>query len=204
VSFGPISTVFTASTSDPVPRFVALTPPSDCSTLNDCNAGYFPSLSVSASRPLEFTAPAGSAPQTKTVQIQNAAGGVLSWTATLAGVTGSGWLTVSPSSGVNGGTVLVNVFPQSLAPGEYTGTLIIDAGSQAGSRTLPVKATITNGPFPQIPPDLFPPSVVIQSLRSAARPDSAALAPGSLANVNGSHLKGSNVSVTFDSIPATV
>ena len=172
--------------------------------MNDCNASYFPELFVEASRPLEFTAPAGAALQTKTVQIRNSGGGVLSWTATLSGVTGANWLTVAPSSGVNSGTVLVNVFPQSLTPGVYTGTLVIDAGPQSGSRTLPVKATITNGLVLPIPPDLFPPGVVVESLRSAARPDSTGVAPGSMANVNGSHLKGTNVTVTFDNVAANV
>jgi len=204
VSLGPISTAFAASNTDPIPRFVGSTPPSDCPTLNDCNASYFPELFVEASQPLEFTAPAGSAPQTKTVQIQNHGGGVLSWTATLTGVSGSGWLTVTPSSGVNYSSVLVNVFPQNVAPGVYTGTLVIDAGPVSGSRTLPVKAIITNGPVVVVPPDLFPPKVVVENLRSAARPDSPAVAPGSLANVNGSHLKGTNVMVTFDGSPAKI
>ena len=205
VSLGPVSTAFTATSADPIPRFFASAPPSDCPSLNDCSAAYFPELLVEASRPLEFTAPASSALQTKTVQIRNTGGGVLSWTATLTGVTlAPGWLTVAPSSGVNNGTVLVNVFPQNLTPGVYTGTLVIDAGPESGSRTLPVKATITDGLVSPIPPEFFPPKVVVESLRSAARPDSTAVAPGSLANVIGSHLKGTNVSVSFDGVAAKI
>ena len=61
VSFAPLSSVFSATTTDPVPRFVGNAPPSDCPALADCNAGYFPALSVFASQPLQFMAMAASA-----------------------------------------------------------------------------------------------------------------------------------------------
>jgi uncharacterized protein (TIGR03437 family) len=211
VSFAPVSTVFNATTTDPVPRFVGNAPPSDCPSLADCNAGYFPALSVFASQPLQFTAIAGSALQTKTVQVNNKGGGVLSWTASILNGNGGNWLTVSPGSGVNGGTVLVNVFPQNIGPGVYNATLLIDGGPQAGSQTLPITLTVTAFPPPNPPtptptpqpPAPTPSSVVLQSVANAARPDSTNVSPGSLAILKGSHLKGTNVAVTFDGAPAT-
>src|SRR5439155_20212821 len=142
---------------------------------------------LSVSRPLDFTAAAGSALQTKTVQIINSQGGAMNWTATAANISGPGnWLTVSPSSGVNSGTILVNVFPQRLtAPGVYSGTIIIDAGL-AGNRTLPVTATITAPPSAPavVPPAAIVSSVNVTGLVNAARPDRTAVSPGSLAVVN--------------------
>src|SRR5204863_8737104 len=83
VAFAPVSNVTVASTTEPIPRFLPVAAPSDCSGLGDCNASYFPSLSVTISQPLQFTAQSGSALQTKTVQVNNRGGGVLSWTASI-------------------------------------------------------------------------------------------------------------------------
>jgi uncharacterized protein (TIGR03437 family) len=213
VSLGPVSTVAAASATDPIPRFLNTAAASDCPSLGDCNSNYFPLLSVTASQPLQFMAIAGSALQTKTVQVNNKGGGVLSWTATVGSITGSGWLTINPAAGVNGGTVLVNVYPQNLAPGVYNATLFITGGPQTGSFTLPITVTVTAFPppapvFPNpAPPAPAPPAapkVILQSLVNAARPDSTAVSPGSLAIIRGSLFKGKEVVVTFDGIPATM
>ncbi|HTM52274.1 MAG TPA: IPT/TIG domain-containing protein [Bryobacteraceae bacterium] len=215
VSLGPLSTVSSASSTEAVPRFLPTAAPSDCAGLGDCSASFFPSLSVTASQPLQFTAIAGSALQTKTVQVNNRGGGVLSWTATIGSMTGSGWLTINPSSGVNGGTILVNVFPQNMAPGVYSATLIVSGGTQAGTQTLPISATITALPQPPpsptvvTPPAPAPvpapaPKVILLSLVNGARPDLSTVAPGSVAIVTGSHFQGKDVAVTFDGVPAAV
>jgi len=208
VTFAPVSNVFAATTTDPVPRFVGNAPPSDCPSLADCNAGYFPALSVFASQPLQFTALAASAPQTKTVQVNNKGGGVLSWTASTVNGNAVKWLTISPGSGVNGGTVLVTVYPQNVGPGVYTATLFIDGGPQVGSQTLPITFTVTAfptpAPTPTPTPTPTPSTVILQSVTNAALPDSTAVSPGSLAIIKGSHLKGASVSVTFDGTPATM
>jgi uncharacterized protein (TIGR03437 family) len=212
VSFAPVSTVLAATTTDPVPRFVGNAPPSDCPSLADCNAGYFPALSVFASQPLQFTAIAASAPQTKTVQVNNNGGGVLSWTASTLNGNAVNWLAVSPGGGVNGGTVLVTVYPQNVGPGVYTATLLIDGGPQAGSQTLPITFTVTAfppanptpTPAPTPTPTPTPSSVLLQSIANAALPSSTAVSPGSLAIVKGAHLKGANVTVTFDGTAAAM
>jgi uncharacterized protein (TIGR03437 family) len=219
VSFAPISTVFVASTTDPIPRFLSTNPPSDCSALADCNASFFPVLSVTASQALQFTGIAGAFQQTKTVQVNNKGGGLLSWTASFAYMSGANWLTITPGAGVNGGTVLVTVYPANIGPGTYAATLIIDGGPQAGSQSLPIKFTVNAlppaptptptpapapTPTPAPAPTPAPPSVVVQSLTSAADPTSTTVAPGSLAVLTGSNLQGKAVSVTFDGIPATI
>ncbi|HLZ10219.1 MAG TPA: hypothetical protein VKT80_16635, partial [Chloroflexota bacterium] len=42
ISIGPVSTVTSASATDPIPRFAATAPSSDCSIVGDCQASYFP------------------------------------------------------------------------------------------------------------------------------------------------------------------
>jgi len=212
VSFAPVSNVTIASLTDPVPRFLPVAAPSDCPSLGDCNAAYFPALSVTTSQPLQFTAQAGSALQTKTVQVNNKGGGQLSWTASIGAMSGSGWLTINPAAGVNGGTILVNVFPLNLAPGTYTATLTVDAGPQSGRQSLPISVTVTAAPAPAVTPPSPPapvvippaPKVVLQSLVNAARADLGAFSPGSLAIVKGSNFKGKDVAVTFDGLSATI
>ena len=54
VAPAPVSAVYTASTTAPIQRFAAVTPASDCALLGDCQAGYFPKLSVPAT-PIQLT-----------------------------------------------------------------------------------------------------------------------------------------------------
>ena len=210
VSLGPISTVFTASTTDSIPRFLAVNPPTDCANLGDCSIN-FPVLLLSSWTPLEFSAPAGSGLQTKLAQINNKGGGIMNWTASVSTSGGPNWLTVYPLSGVNGASVFVNVFPLGLTPGVYSGSLIVDAGPQGGRQILPIKVTITPAPAPPTPapPAIVPVTTILtkvglQSLTNAARPDLTTVSPGSLAIVNGSNLKGKDVAVTFDGIAAPI
>ena len=46
LTFAPLSTVGTATMTDPVPRFAAVAPPVDCKVLGDCNANYYPRLKI--------------------------------------------------------------------------------------------------------------------------------------------------------------
>ena len=53
--FAPVSTDITANSSAPVPRFIAVQPLSDCQSIGDCGASYFPSIAVFA-QSIVFTA----------------------------------------------------------------------------------------------------------------------------------------------------
>ena len=194
VSLGPLSTVQTATATDPIPRFELITPPADCSIVGDCGAKYFPVLSVLETS-LTYAAQAGGVTQTDYVQVQNSSGGLLQWTASVTYANGSGWLVLYPASGQNNGTVRVDAVPGTLAPGTYHATLTVNAGPLAGTKNVAISFVITA-------PTIQPPSV--QSAVNAATFATGPLAPGSIATLMGSQFSGKNVSVTFNNIPGQV
>ena len=92
---------------------------------------------------LTFTAQqGGSDPATQTVTITKTGGGVLNWTATVATDSGGEWLSVSPTTGVNNGTLTVTVTLGTLTPGAYTGTITV-ADDNASNSPQTVKVTLT-------------------------------------------------------------
>jgi uncharacterized protein (TIGR03437 family) len=196
VSLTPVSTVMTASTTAPVPRFISVAPPGDCTLVGDCGANYFPRLSVN-SNPIQYNAVAGSSYQVAYVQVQNQGGGSLRWTASVKYANGSGWLTLYSDSGTNNGTVRVDAAPGNLAPGTYNATLTIDAGPIAGSRDIPVTLVITAA-TPKVDP------VVVSSVVNSATFAASPLAPGSIGTLLGTKLGGNKVTVTFDGMAGKV
>ncbi|HEY2012674.1 MAG TPA: hypothetical protein VGH38_04190 [Bryobacteraceae bacterium] len=192
ISFAPVSTVLTASANAPVPRFVSLSPPSDCSLLGDCGASYFPKLSVVTVPVVQLTAVAGG-DQTGMagyIPITNSGGGIMNWSASVNYQQASGWLNLSQTSGQNYGSIMVTTTGKGLAAGTYHANITIDAGSLAGSFTVPV--TLTVQPAPPAP------SVVVSKVVNSATLDATPLVAGSLGTLMGSHLSGKSVSVTFD------
>lgn len=81
-TLGPVSTVETATATDPIPRFQQTTPPADCSIVGDCDAPYFPVLKVLETS-LNYSTTAGGVTTGDYVEVQNAAGGLLEWTASV-------------------------------------------------------------------------------------------------------------------------
>jgi uncharacterized protein (TIGR03437 family) len=202
VSFAPVSNVATATATDPVPRFAAVISVSDCSIIGDCQASYFPKLSV-FHQPLQLTAIAGGAMNGPSgyIYVQNAGGGVMNWAATTNYVgSATGWLSLYIPTTQNGATITVSANPQGLAAGTYQANIVIDAGPLAGNATVPV--TLTVQAAPQITP--APSPVTVSSVINAATFAATPLVPGSLATVKGANLAGANLSVTFDGIPATL
>ena len=193
-TLGPISTVQTATATDPIPRFQQITPPADCTIVGDCNAQYFPALFLQETS-LNFTAQAGGAYQANYVKVQNSAGGLMQWTTSLSYANGSGWLVVSPTSGQNNVAVRIDAIPGTLAPGTYNATLTVNAGPLAGTKTVAISFVITA-------PTIQPPSV--QSAANAAIFGTGPLTPGSIATLMGSEFSGKNVSVAFNGTPGQV
>ena len=102
ISFGPVVP------STAIPRFVASPPPSDCSLVGDCGAGYFPKLSVVTTPVIQLAAVAGGGPvgMAGYIPIKNAGGGIMSWTASVVYQQGSGWLNLNSNSGQNYGSII--------------------------------------------------------------------------------------------------
>lgn len=205
VSLAPVSTVLTASATAPIPRFAALPPPSDCSLLGDCGASYFPKLSIITSPTIALTAVAGGDQTSHAgyIPINNSGGGIMSWTASITYVKGSGWLHLDNTAGQNFGSIIVTASGKGLAESVYQANILVDAGPLAGSVTIPVTLTVTPAPPP---PPVTPPasSVVVNQVVNAATFERTPLVGGSLGTIMGTHLTGKSVSVTFDGVPATL
>jgi uncharacterized protein (TIGR03437 family) len=90
---------------------------------------------------LSFVASNGVTPATQTVQIANAGGGTLNWTAAVSMFNGptvgtSNWLTFAASGGTAPAILTVSVSATGLAPGLYLGQVLLQTGNS--STTIPV------------------------------------------------------------------
>ncbi len=199
VSFAPVSTVAVASSTAPIQRFAQSIPPPDCSLVGDCGASYFPQLTVPAVTSIQLTAVAGGA-QTGAagyIPVQNTGGGLMSWTASINYVSGTGWLHLDNTSGQNASSIIVTASGAGLAAGVYQANVVVSAGS-AGTVTIPVTLTVAPAPPPPVT------QVLVTKVVNAATFDATPLVSGSLGTVMGSHLSGKSVSVTFDGNAATL
>lgn len=192
-TFAPVSTITTASSSEPVPRFLGMTPPSDCTILGDCTS-IFGQLSVSAQQILS-NGIAGGATTGSYFYLQNSGGGLMQWTASVSN--GAAWLTLDPYQGANNTAVRVYASPVNLTPGTYTASIVVNAGI-AGSATIPVQFTVAAA----TPATLAGPAVT--SILNAASFAAVPAVPGSLSTIMGSGFSGKNLSATFDGEPATI
>jgi hypothetical protein len=90
---------------------------------------------------LTYVGTAGGAnPAAQSFTVSNTGAGTLTWT---AGDSAS-WLTLTPATGTNTGTVSASVNLAGLAAGTYSGTITVSAAG-ATSRTLPVSLTVGSG-----------------------------------------------------------
>jgi uncharacterized protein (TIGR03437 family) len=191
VTFAPLSTVGTATMTDPVPRFAAVTPPRDCTVIGDCSANYFPRLKLNTTS-VNLTSSANGDQAVGYVPFINAGSGSMNWTASVSYQTGSGWLSISPTSGSGAGTVNVHANPANLAQGTYNATVTVDAGPVAGSQSVPVAFTVGQA----VP--------LVSLAANAANGKVLTLTPGSFASIYGTNLSGSNVTVSFDGVAANL
>ncbi len=84
----------------------------------------------------------GQASATEVVLIQNTGGGSLQWNASAS----VPWLSVTPGSGVNATPISVTASAAGLAPGSYSGDLIIYAAAVNTPLAIPVTLTVTASP----------------------------------------------------------
>ena len=107
-------------------------------TLTVTTSTTTPSISLSPAS-LAFSGAAGGAnPAAKTFAVSNSGSGTLTWTAS----ENAAWLTLSPSSGTNTGTVNASVNLSGLAAGTYNTTVTL-AATGATTKTVPVTLTVT-------------------------------------------------------------
>ncbi len=96
---------------------------------------------------LSFGAVVGNSPANQTVSVFNSGAGTLSWAQT----DNQSWLTVTPGSGTDSGTLTFSVASSALAIGTYSATVTVTAsGANNTPQTIPVTLTITAAPSPTI------------------------------------------------------
>jgi uncharacterized protein (TIGR03437 family) len=188
-SLGPVSTVLQADVTAPIPRFVQTAAGGDCDDLQDCNANYFPHLSVDPMS-VNFTAEVGGGSVFKYLVIRNTGGGSMNFTPTITYSNGTGWLVFDP------GMYKLTAVPTGLAPGTYQASLLIDAGPIAGSKTVTATFTVTAAP-----PNTQAP--VVSAVVNAASWMQGPLQANSYATIFGSQLAPKPV-VTFDEFTGNV
>lgn len=190
VSAAPISTVSVATATDPVPRYSADFLTSDCQLTGDCNAGYFPVLSVDKT-PVNLTGASLGATATGSIQVANNGGSQLNFATSVTYQSGSNWLSVTPPVSSDNTSLALRADPSKLQPGTYQATVTINGGA-AGTAVVPV--TFAVGPA----------GVTIQATVNAASFTPGAIAPGSYVALFGVNLAGSRVGVTFNGLPASI
>lgn len=192
VVFAPSSTVGVATASDPLPRFAPLTALPDCAIVGDCDP--IPPKLSSDTATLQFTEQSGGGYQVANVAVVNSGGGAMPWVASASySAGGTGWLSITPSQGIGNGSIQTVALPHTLAPGVYTATLTINAGAVAGVLTIPATLTVTSPPLP-----------TIASVLNAASLLPGPVVPGSITTVMGTLFGATNVSATFNNLPAAI
>lgn len=119
---------------------------------------------VSSAR-LAFTAASGTASLPQSFNVESPTTG-LPFSATVNTATGGAWLTVQSSAGVMPGSVTIGADARSLAPGTYTGNVVMTVvGGNPQSTTIPVTFTV----LPPLAPKLFaePETIGFSFLRNA-------------------------------------
>ncbi len=213
-TLAPASNVSVATQTDPIPRYIAFTPASDCTVMGDCGAAYLPVLQAS---PASITLSSSSLGQTQTgfITVTDGGSSQLTFSASAAYQTATNqsvanWLSingilvtgaagntingiVNPSAGINGSGLNLSASPAALLiPGAYQATVTVNAGT-AGTITVPV--TFNVGPA----------GPVIQSAVNAANSQPGPITAGSLVTIYGLNLVPKNTAtVTFDGSPATI
>ncbi|HYV62013.1 MAG TPA: hypothetical protein VE958_05035, partial [Bryobacteraceae bacterium] len=193
VFLAPTSSVAVASATEPLPRFVATDPPSDCPIVGNCD--IVSPLFVVDTTSLQLTAVTGGAVAQGFFTIRNNGGGTLRWNASIGYSGATGWLSLDPTSGVGGANVRVYASPGNLGPGTYQAAITISAGA-AGTRTIFVTFVVTATPIST--------GTQVNSVVNAASFISVPVVPGSLTTLIGSGLNGAQVRATFDGLNATI
>jgi uncharacterized protein (TIGR03437 family) len=144
-----------------------------------------PAISLSTSQLQFFYTVGGTTPASQNITINNAGGGVLSWTPTA----NASWLSLSAS----GSTLTVSVNPLALNPTTYTGTITVTApGSSNSPQNILVTLTVSAAAS----------TVIVSSITNSASGAAGAIAPGQIVTIKGNGL-GPTPGVSFSVDPNT-
>ncbi|MDP9054936.1 MAG: hypothetical protein M3N93_11645 [Acidobacteriota bacterium] len=154
----PVSTAAVATQTDPIPRYLATAPGSDCGIVGDCTAAYFPQLQAStgnsAPPALSLTGYSQGPKPTGYITLTDGGSNQYSFAVSVtyqpnAALSSANWLSFNATSGVVGPTAGVGSFTLAaiadpaalLIQGTYQATITINAGA-AGTATIPVSFTV--------------------------------------------------------------
>lgn len=186
VSLAPVSDKPGPVEDAPIPRFRAGAPVgNDCQIVGDCEASYWPRMSVTPVQEPAYSGPSGGPAQAGYVLIRNGGGGLLEWQVTVRYRGTTGWLTTEREAGFNNFTLRYDVNPKNLPPGSYEADLVLQqAGAPLGTNAefvVPVTLVVTAA----LPPPL--PRPVIKDVVSPATGWGGPAAPGSVVVIQGSN-----------------
>jgi uncharacterized protein (TIGR03437 family) len=214
VTVAPTSSVSIPTQADPIPRFVATVPSSDCAVIGDCTASYVPVLQV-APATITMNGSSLGQPQANIIAVtdggsqatqlsfnisasyQNATNqSVANWlsingtqVSSTTNITGI----VDPAAGIPAFNLNLSASPAALLiPGAYQATITINGGS-AGTFTVPV--TFNVGPA----------GPTIQAVVNSANSQPGAVTGGSYATLYGLNLVATQkATVTFNGFNAPI
>lgn len=146
----------------PAPRYRETEVGPDCGYRGDCEAQYFPLLSVVPSQTTEFVLQSGGGLKDAYLFVRNEGGWFVEWDSGLRYVSGTGWLLLRGTAGYSVGSFHYQLNPGDLGPGEYKAEIVIrQKNSPTGWNrefVIPVTLTVTEGPPPQPPQPPQPPA----------------------------------------------
>lgn len=130
----------------------------------------------------------GAAPPSQSITVENSGGGTFTWTAS----SDVSWLSLSAATGV----LTIGINPTGLAPGNYTGTVNVNA---AGVPNSPQSITV------DLTVNAASPTVVVSTVVNGASFQSA-IVPGSWATIQGTNLSSTTGAwnVVNGTLPTTV
>lgn len=201
VSLAPVSEKAGIVANGPIPRYLAVSPATDCQYWNDCANFPFPAMSINTGQTTTYAGDSGGLPKTGYVAIRNIGGGVLEWKTTVRYRFGTGWMKVTPDAGVDNYTVRYDLDPKSLGVGHYEADLIISQiNSPSGSNAQYVVPIVFEVGVPTRPTLAAP---VISDIISPVLRFGMEFAPASIAAAVGSNFD-DRTTVTVGGLPARI
>ena len=187
VSLAPLGGQAGTGGASSLPRYRGSVPVSDCGSQGDCAAYYFPHMGVAPSGLTAFTAASGGNYQVGYIVVANGGTALLEWQAKITYGNGAGWLSVSPTTGLNNSTARYDVNPKNLAQGHYEAKLTFEQTHSPTSVTTKQDVTVTLDVSGVVaPPPPVVPAPRITAVLDAASGNPIDVAPGSLIILKGS------------------